>query len=169
MPFSVRPTQEADAVALIAHRRLLMAETAFLLYEAGELDKTAEDERARIARLQARGNSTVLVAEDGTALVGNLTAVGGEVRRLKHSATLALGVVRSHWGQGIGAALLRAAIDWSTSAKLHRLELTVHTTNLRALGLYLNHGFQVEGVRRHSLKIEGEYVNEYLMSRLSDA
>lgn len=168
MPISIRPAQESDAAALIAHRRALMAETPFMLYEAGELDKTQDDERSRIRRLAARGNSIVLVATDGQDLVGNLTAVGGEVRRLRHSATLALGVASSHWGRGIGGQLLSAAVAWSAGAGLHRLELTVHTRNLRALGLYLRHGFQVEGVRRHSLLVDGSYVDEYLMSRLGD-
>jgi RimJ/RimL family protein N-acetyltransferase len=60
-------------------------------------------------------------------------------------------------------------ITWSSSVELHRLELTVHTTNLRALNLYLRQGFQVEGVRRHSLRVDGQYVDEYLMSRISGA
>lgn len=168
MTISIRSAKESDAASLISHRRALMAETTFMLYEQGELDKTEEDERARIRRLAARGNSTVLVAEDGQLLVGNLTAVGGEVRRLRHSATLALGVARSHWGRGIGGQLLSAALTWSVGAGLHRLELTVHTSNLQALGLYLRYGFQVEGVRRHSLLVDGRYVDEYLMSRLGD-
>lgn len=35
--FSVRPAPEPDAAALIAYRRALMAETPYMLYEAGEL------------------------------------------------------------------------------------------------------------------------------------
>ena len=140
-----------------------------MLYEPGELQKTVEQERERIIRLNARDNSVVLVAVDGDLIVGNLTAVGGEVRRLAHSATLALGVCRSHWGQGLGGRMLSEVIDWSERTELKRIELTVHTTNLRALGLYLRAGFQVEGVRRNSLRVDGEFVNEYLMSRLRDA
>ena len=169
MPHSIRTAQKVDAAKLIEHRRQIMAETPYMLFEPGELTKTAEDEEARITRLCAGGNSTILVAEDGAEIVGNLTAVGGDVRRLKHSATLAIGVTRSHWGQGIGGELLGTAVAWASSAGLHRLELTVHTTNLRAIGLYLKHGFEVEGLRRRSLKVDGLYVDEYLMSRLSDA
>jgi RimJ/RimL family protein N-acetyltransferase len=65
--------------------------------------------------------------------------------------------------------MLSEVIDWSERTELKRIELTVHTTNLRALGLYLRAGFQVEGVRRNSLRVDGEFVNEYLMSRLRDA
>jgi len=78
----------------------------------------------------------------------------------------AIGIARSHWGQGIGTAMVREAVEWSARSGLKRLELTVHTTNLAALSVYLRCGFQVEGVRRCSLLVEGRYVDEYLMSLL---
>jgi RimJ/RimL family protein N-acetyltransferase len=77
---------------------------------------------------------------------------------------LALGVAKSHWGQGIASRMLDEAVAWSVQARLKRLELTVHTTNLRAIAVYLRSGFRVEGVRRCSLRIDGQYVDEYLMS-----
>ena len=169
MPITIRRAAEEDAADLLRHRQALMDETPFMLYEPGELTKTAEDERQRVARLNGRPNCLLLVATDGLSVVGNLTAVGGEVRRLRHMATLALGVSKSHWGQGAGRGLLQHAVQWAESSQVRRLELTVHTTNLRALYLYLQAGFQVEGVRRDSLFVDGKYVDEYLMSRLSAA
>jgi RimJ/RimL family protein N-acetyltransferase len=44
----------------------------------------------------------------------------------------------------------------------------VHTTNLRAIGVYLRCGFKVEGLRRSSLLVDGEYVDEYLMAVLNE-
>ena len=169
MPIFVRRAIESDAASLLAHRQSLMDETSFMLYEPGELQKTSDQERERIVRLNARATSVVLIAVDDRSIVGNLTAVGGEVRRLRHSATLALGVSRSHWGLGIGRQLLAEVIAWSERANLTRLELTVHTTNLRAINLYLSSGFEVEGVRRESLLLDEAYVDEYSMSRLSHA
>jgi len=169
MPFSVRRAQESDSSALIELRRLLFRETSNMLWEPDEFVQTAEDESKRIARLHGKPNGLILVAEDGGALVGLLTAAGGEVRRLRHSATLALGVAKSHWGQGVASAMIGAAKSWAWSVGLHRLELTVHTSNMRALSVYLRAGFQVEGLRRDSLLVDGKYVNEYLMSLLGDA
>ena len=87
MPFSVRRAQESDSSALIELRRLLFRETSNMLWEPDEFVQTAEDESKRIARLHGKPNGLILVAEDGGALVGLLTAAGGEVRRLRHSAT----------------------------------------------------------------------------------
>ncbi len=130
-------------------------------------DAIAEQERQRIARLNAQPNSRVLLAEEGGRPVGLLTAVGGERNRLRHSAGLALGVAKSHWGQGIATAMVREAVAWSATAGLKRLELTVHTANLAAVSVYLRCGFQVEGVRRSSLLVDGVYVDEYMMSLLN--
>jgi RimJ/RimL family protein N-acetyltransferase len=163
---TVRPATEADAAALIALRHKLFAETSFMLWEAAEFTQTAEQESQRIARLHAQPNSLVLLAEQGTQVVGLLTAVGGERNRLRHSAGLALGVARSHWGQGIATAMVREAVAWSARVGLKRVELTVHTTNLAAVTVYLRCGFQVEGVRRSSLFVDGVYVDEYLMALL---
>lgn len=167
MTITVRRAVEADGPALVELRRTLFAETDYLLYAPSDFKQTPEGESARIERLNARPNCLVALAEDGTDIVGTLTALGGDVPRLAHSATLALGVRRSHWGKGAGALLLEFARSWSRDAALHRLELTVHTDNLRALGLYMRFGFRVEGVRRDSLYVSGRYVDEYTMAVLS--
>ena len=164
MTFAVRRALETDAPALIALRRRFFEETAFMIWEPAEFKDTEDDERARIIRLGRQSNSLVLVADTGTQLAGLLSAVGGERNQLRHSALLSLGVAKSHWSQGIATRMMKEAIAWSLAAGLKRLELTVHTTNLRALSLYIRCGFQVEGVRRSSLLVDGKYVDEYLMS-----
>ena len=165
----IRRAEESDGVQLIELRRRLFQETPNLLWEPDEFKQTAEDETKRITRLHGRPNSLVVVAEDEGAAIGILTAVGGDVRRLRHSAQLAVGVSRSHWGKGVATQMLEFTTSWADGCGLTRLELTVHTTNLRALGAYLRAGFQVEGLRRKSLLVDGRFIDEYLMSRLSDA
>jgi RimJ/RimL family protein N-acetyltransferase len=160
----VRRATEADASALIELRHKLFAETSYMLWEPAEFTHTADHERQRIARLNSQPNSLVLLAEEGAQVVGLLSAVGGERNRLRHSATLALGVARSHWGQGIAKAMVGEAVAWSAKAGLKRLELTVHTSNLAALSVYRHCGFEVEGLRRSSLFVDGAYVDDYLMS-----
>ena len=69
----------------------------------------------------------------------------------------------------VGSALLNAALEWSRDAGLKRVDLTVHTTNERALSLYRRLGFEIEGTRRSSLLVSGRYVDEYLMSFINEA
>jgi RimJ/RimL family protein N-acetyltransferase len=169
MPVIVRRAQEADAANLLALRIALFEETEFMLWEPGEFRDNTEDERQRIVRLNSRPNSLCLVAADREQLVGFLNAMGGQVNRLRHSTALALGVLRSHWGKGVASAMLDEVLAWSRQVGLARIELTVHTTNERAIGVYQRSGFQIEGTRRRSLLVSGRYVDEYLMSVINEA
>ncbi|MDP3821325.1 MAG: GNAT family protein [Burkholderiales bacterium] len=168
-PVVVRPASEADAANILVMRTRVFAETEYMLWEPTEFKDTVSDEAARIQRLNASANSGFLVATIGEELVGFCGIMGGGVNRLRHSATLVLGVLQSHWSKGVGHKLLSGAVVRSAEAGVTRLELTVHTTNIRAVNLYLRAGFQVEGLRRRSLRVREQYVDEYLMSRLHAA
>jgi RimJ/RimL family protein N-acetyltransferase len=160
----VREAVEGDAKELLALRQVVFEETEYMLWEPAEFRDSVEDERSRISRLNSSKNSRCLVAIADNEMVGFLNAMGGTVNRLRHATTLALGVRRSYWGQGAGSALLSSALAWSRLAGLARVELTVHTTNERAVALYRRHGFEVEGKRRKSLYVNGRYIDEFLMS-----
>ena len=62
--------------------------------------------------------------------------------------------------------LLTELERWARNHHIHRLELTVVADNQRALALYRKMGFEQEGVKRHSLQINGKYVDEYYMAKL---
>ncbi len=171
MPFTIRPAVPADAAAFLELRNALHAETTFMLYEPDEFKSTVEDEAALIERFNSHGRSLILVAvadgAEGDALAGMLIARGGGVIRRHHCAHLALGVRREHWSRGIATAMMNECVAWSERIGLKLLELTVHATNYRALPIYLRCGFVVDGLRRASFLIDGEFVDEYMMSRIS--
>jgi RimJ/RimL family protein N-acetyltransferase len=169
MSHLVRRALESDAAALVALRKKVFAETSFMLLEPSEFTQSDDDERQRIAYVASRSNSLLLVCESANSLIGFLSAAGGEHNRRRHSATLALGVLKTHWRRGIASAMLAEALAWSRAAGLKRVELTVHTTNFAGLTAYLRAGFQVEGIRRCSLVVDGIYVDEYLMSVIHGA
>jgi RimJ/RimL family protein N-acetyltransferase len=165
---TVRRAVAGDAASLVAVRRGLFAETSLLLWEPAEFTSGAEDEARLIERFSERTNSLLLVALVDGHIVGFLSATGGERNRLRHSALVALGVLRAYWSRGAGSALLGNVIAWAPGAGIKRLELTVHVSNERAFRLYRRHGFEVEGTRRCSLRVDGTYVDEYLMSLITD-
>jgi RimJ/RimL family protein N-acetyltransferase len=164
MSIEIRDAVEEDAAQLVELRRRIFAETAFMLLEPAEFTATAEQERQSIRRMSERTNSRLLVAALESALIGFVAAMGGERNRQRHAALIVLGVARDHWSKGIGARLLGEIVAWAPAAGLKRVELTVHTTNARAIALYRKCGFEVEGTRQCSLLVDGQYVDEYLMS-----
>ena len=160
----IRVATPQDAAELLALRRKLFAESNTMLWEPQEFVATEDDERKLIEQLTSAKNCTYLVASIDLGIVGLLFATGSPVNRLRHSTTLALGVAREHQGRGIATRLVQTALGWSQQVGLRRVELTVHKDHLRAIGVYLRCGFQMEGVRRSSLLVDGRYVDEYLMS-----
>ncbi len=107
-----------------------------------------------ISELQAKavGMVSVLVGEGRTQHVGNLT----------------MAVHDKHQGQGLGKMLMLTAIDLAENwLNLLRLELDVFVDNERAIHLYKNFDFEIEGRKRSSAFRNGTYIDSYLMARLS--
>lgn len=165
----IRDATPQDAVASITLRKAIFGETDFLLYAPDEYVTTPEELSAQFERIATSGHSRSLLAEiDGTP-VGLLGAVGFSVPRLRHAAQLYLGVLRGHWGRGLGSALLTEALAWAPRAGISRLELFVMKDNARAIALYERLGFRVEGARRRAYIINGRPVDDLLMAYVSEA
>ena len=163
----IRRAAVSDAEQLVVLRRALFAETSFMMWEPAEFVATAVEEARFIERLAGQANSLLLLAlADGQA-VGFLAAIGWERNRLRHSALLALGVLRAHWSQGVASRMIGETVSWAPGAGIKRLELTVHTAHERAIALYQRHRFEIEGTRRSSLRVDGVYTDEYLMSLIT--
>jgi RimJ/RimL family protein N-acetyltransferase len=108
----------------------------------------------------------IFVADAGDQLAGYVEAEGGGYRRTRHSAYVVIGVRRAWHGRGVGRVLLGALEEWAHIHGIRRLELTVRADNHRARRLYERAGYAAEGVRRGSLIVDEELVNEIAMARL---
>jgi L-phenylalanine/L-methionine N-acetyltransferase len=87
--------------------------------------------------------------------------------RRQHAGFLGMGVHEQWQGQGIGSALMTAAIDLADNwLDLSRLELEVYSDNERAIRLYERHGFEREGLLRQFAYRNGQFVDALYMARL---
>jgi RimJ/RimL family protein N-acetyltransferase len=66
--------------------------------------------------------------------------------------------------QGVGTALLQAAVDWAREAGVSKLELHVFPWNEAAIALYEAFGFEREGFRKRHYRRGGEFVDAILMA-----
>ena len=110
----------------------------------------------------------MVVAEHDGRLVGALQAFGGNFRRNWHNVYIVIGILQAFTGQGIGTQLFQKLEEWAKQRHIHRLELTVMTHNTAGAALYKKQGFTIEGTKRHSLLINGQYVDEFYMAKLLD-
>ena len=69
-------------------------------------------------------------------------------------------------GKGIGRKLMRRTIGAAFAFGLTRIELTVRENNVNAIALYKSLGFEIEGLHRNAVCIEGHYENLYSMALL---
>lgn len=163
---TIRTATPDDAAAFLALRQQVDEETRFMMLEPGERQSTVEQERERLANIAKADNKQTLLADDDGQLVGWLWANGGDYRRNRHSVHIVIGICESHVGQGIGTRLFQACEQWARSKQLHRLELTVMTHNVRGIALYKKMGFEIEGLAKHSMQVDGTYVDLYYMHKL---
>ena len=121
----------------------------------------------RLAEPQRGSYSLVACAADEVVGQLGLHTFPDRPRR-RHVATLGM-AVRDDWqGKGVGSALLGAAVDLADRwLNIVRLELEVYTDNTAAIGLYKKFGFVVEGTLQMYGFRDGEYVDSYIMARLT--
>jgi RimJ/RimL family protein N-acetyltransferase len=162
----VREIHEGDAEAFLDLLTRIDAETEFMLLEAGERTTTIAEQRERIKDILSKKNQTILVASRAGQLVGYLAAIGGEFTRIRHRAYLVVGVLHAFIGRQVGTRLFTALESWARLHGIERLELTVRTDNERGAGLYRKMGFEIEGLKRRSMKVKGTYVDEYYMAKV---
>jgi RimJ/RimL family protein N-acetyltransferase len=83
-----------------------------------------------------------------------------------HCGTLGVGLLPDFRGKGIGPKLMGQTIDAAFAFGLTRIELTVREENVNAIALYKSLGFEIEGLHRNAVCIEGQYENLYSMALL---
>lgn len=106
---------------------------------------------------------------DGDKLIGQLG-----VHRLpehpwtSHIVWFGMMILRDYWGQGIAQQLMSLMDEHCRRAGVKRIEAQVRVLNERGVRLYKSCGFQIEGTRRRAALINGQFQDEYYISKLLD-
>ena len=101
-------------------------------------------------------------------IVGWADVLPGTGQTRAHVGTLGIGLIPAARHRGIGAQLMRAAIDGAWARGLTRIELSVRADNANAKALYERLGFELEGVRCRSVRVDGDYHDSYAMALLRE-
>jgi putative acetyltransferase len=117
--------------------------------------------------MRSRPGHTSLVAVRGEDILGHTGIDMIQRARRRHVATFGIAVKGAARGQGVGTALVAAAVNLCDNwANISRIELQVYTDNLAAIALYRKFGFVIEGTARHYAIRAGAFVDAHFMARI---
>lgn len=168
MIVTLRKLVPEDAGELLSLQHRLDLESSFMLLEPEERQTGLQQVEEMIEGFVEAETSILIGAEADGRLAGFMSARGGSVNRNRHTAYIVIGILQQFQGMGIGSGLFRELDTWALGIGIGRLELSVMTHNQRALALYTKSGFEIEGTKRKALRVDGQWVDEYYMSKILD-
>lgn len=162
MSINITPILQSDTPAFRECLDRVARERRFLaLLEAPSLEHmhafVAEGLRHGVPRVIAK-------LEDH--LIGWCDIQPGWHHTLRHCGSLGMGILPEFRGQGLGQRLFDNCITLAQQAGITRVELEVRSDNEQALALYRRLGFELEGIKRRGMQIDGEYKNTTTMALL---
>ena len=161
---AISEADTSDATDLVEYVEQVCGESDFLSFGPGEFGITIQEEENILEDYRSSKNKLYLVARTPGQIVGALSFEGGSRPRMAHSGKLAMSVIRDHWNEGVGAALLDAFLKWcEMTEKIRKVNLHVRPDNERALRLYSKKGFKVEGTVTMDMCIQGVYYDHHIM------
>ena len=165
LAFTVRRAEPGDADQLTHLAEAVSGEPEAWLISADGEWRSSGDERRYLKAVRRYAHAAVFVAErpDGE-LVGRLSVARDAHPASAHVADIGLMVAKDARRQGVGWALLEAAVDWARTSGVRKLELHVFPWNEPAIRLYEKFGFEREGFRKGHYRRAGEDVDAILMA-----
>lgn len=175
----IRRAREEDAEGLLALDRALIGAGVGVVRAMEELPADAEAKRRDMRRYARGGRSGAMGVQLVALIDGEIVGEGDAHRyapaRVRHCASVSLGVAPSAQGLGVGRALFAALLDWcratrtAEDAGVNRVRLDVFATNERAIALYRSFGFRICGARRRMIRNpDGTETDDYEMELLLD-
>jgi len=153
-----------EAGALLAYTRQLFHESSrHLSHPPSFFDAMTEDaERAFLEDFRAHPKNFFLAAYLDSRIVGTASITLERATYSAHCATIALAVLKSHWGKGIGRLLTQTLIDHASRAGVWNLMLRVRAFNTVAIALYESLGFERVGTLRAIADLPEGFADEFI-------
>ena len=77
-----------------------------------------------------------------------------------------ISTLEEYCGQGLGTRLMQLLEQEARAKNMHRIYGSVRALNRRAIGLYLKCGFQIDGLSHETAFINGQWHDEYYISKI---
>jgi len=160
--YKIRKAIPADSKGIINCMQSVMEEKIYLVSEYYLLTEHGEQERLK------NPDDLTLVCEENKDIVGVLTIQRGMYKKNRHTANLGIAIKNNFRNKSIGTNMMKEALMWCKDQGIIKVNLEVFSTNINAIKTYRKLGFEYEGVRKKQFIINGEYVDDILMTFFTD-
>ncbi|MDY0940940.1 GNAT family N-acetyltransferase [Priestia megaterium] len=155
---SIREAAPKDAEQMIAFYNRVGGESDFLSFGEGEFLRPLSEYELFLASVKQEQNSLIVVTEKEEEIISIASITSSQNPRNKHVGTLGIVVENAYSGVGLGKQLMIELIEWArTNKQTKKIELVTREDNQRAISLYKQLGFQIEG-----LKEKDTYIKRHL-------
>lgn len=159
-----------DANMFHLYDTLLHGENDIYFQSAKECERLGTDSIRRFILDSLKSpHSALFVLKDMNSreIYGHIHIKVGQTMRSSHRAELYLGVLKQFQGIGVGKKLMEIADFWVRKEGLERMQLSVFSSNEKAINFYNSLGFEYEGCLKNAIKMEdGRYLDEILMGKM---
>ncbi|MGA3600749.1 GNAT family N-acetyltransferase [Lysinibacillus agricola] len=164
----VRVAVEEDTAAMLEIQKEVLAEEDFLITTVEEFQQTIDGQKKWIQAKLANERETIFIVQYEEKIVGWLMFQSPQRKRLAHTGTFGMMVLKEYRGLGIGKLLLEKLITWAEhNPYIEKISLGVFSTNERAIALYKKMGFVEEGRKINEIKLhDNEYIDDVLMYKM---
>lgn len=163
---NIREIVHTDRAAYRQLRATLDEESMMWGAKPGEREHLGDYAGNQFDSILGNERSTLFVAEEEGALAGFLSLETSCWASLSHTSMLMVGALSAHQGKGIASQLFEISQLWAANNGIHRIELLVFADNVSAIRLYKKLGYQQEGLRKQSSRINSGFVDEVYMAKL---
>ena len=161
---SIREAHIEDAKNVVNYIVKVSDETNFMMSDSNERELDVKKEEEFLQSIQKSLTTKMYLYEINNEIAGICNLKGMDKSRVKHRVNLGISVLKKYWGNGIAKELIFNAINYCKKNSIKKIELTVRTDNERALKLYKNIGFEIEGELKKFFCIDGIYYSCYMMA-----
>lgn len=161
----IRQGIESDAGELIHRMKEIFGETEYLLVDEDEFNMTLEQETAWLKAFDDVPTSLYLAAVYNDKIIGTCGIVGNVMKKMKHTASIGISLLKEWQNQGLGKKLMEESIGWAKkNTDLEIIWLDVFSTNTHAVSLYKKLGFVEEGRQKNFVRLKSGYCDKITMS-----
>jgi RimJ/RimL family protein N-acetyltransferase len=160
---------QGDAAEILDFLNRVSLETDYLSFTPGDVGITLEEEVAFLRSMEDPARGFMLKALVDGVIAGTAGITRSKSIRLRHVGQVGISVVRKHWRQGVGRALMEGVVKEGERLGLRRLSLLVRSDNVRAIALYESVGFRHEGRLAGAFVVGDTLYDDLQMGLLYDA